>query len=407
MNIELSNYIDNMIAQKGFDDFTSKKVRDYIEAHDTLYGNFIDTKDVVDRISKNFKKNIQFDFGRRGFSRGGYSPVSKSITIDTIDFGEDEYFHEFDHAATSDLSTMPNYEAEDAWDYEAIDKRYKQGYKFYVGIEISGQEPSGPEIRIGKELNEGITVLKQRDYAKLKGMPFSENGYDINYNIAEQFGYIIGRELLIKKQFYNDIEGIRDELTKYGINYDETLQLMSKISSTDTMSLDFYENLNNSNKGEEFKTKYQDIMTRGFIAKRCKELGITDISKYYRGLSHSQRKIELAELDKFEQFKICDSLVLEQVRSGLQPKNLLQKIKDFFINKKIKMLPEKTPETNEQENLDENKKTKSWDLLNWGIDEEEFRRESYQVVQDTVKENEKKITQSKTQKDGETQGDNR
>lgn len=405
MNIELSNYIDDMIAQKGFDDFTSKKVRDYIETHDALYGNFIDTKDAVDRISKNLKENIQFNLGKRGFSRGGYSPVSRSITIDTIDFGEDEYFHEFDHVATSNLSTMPNYEAENAWDYEAIDKRYKQGYKFYVGIEVYGQEPSGPEIRIGKELNEGITVLKQRDYVKLKGIPFSTNGYDINYNMAEQFGYIIGRNFLLEKQFYNDIDGIRDELTKYGINYDEMLQLMSKFSSTDIMSLDFYENLNNSNKGEELKTKYQDIMTRGFIAKRCKELGITDISRYYSGLNRSQRKIELAELDKFEQFKICDSPVLEQVRSGLQPKNLLQKIKDFFINKKIKMLPEKTPETNEQENLDENKKTKSWDLLNWGIDEEEFRRESYQVVQDSLK-NGKNTIQNEKQKDVKVPGDN-
>lgn len=406
MNVELSNYIDNMIAKKGLDDFTSSKVRDYIKAHEALYGNFIDTKDVVDRISENLKENIRFNFEKRVFSRGGYSTVGKNIDIYTMDFGEDEYFHEIDHVATSDLSGMPNYEAEDAWDYENIDKRYRQGYKFYVGIEIDCQEPSGPEIHIGKELNEGITVLKQKDYAKLKGIPFSTNGYDINYNMAEQLGYIIGRNLLIKKQFYNDIDGIRDELAKYGIDYDEMLQLMSEFSITDIMSLDFYENLNNPNKGEEFKAKYQSIMTRGFIAKRCKELGITDISRYYSRLSRGQRKIELAELDKFEEFKICDSSALQQVRSGLQPKSLFQKIKDFLISKKIKLLPEKMPEVDEQDKLDEKPKTKSWNLLNWGINEKKFRRESYQVAQDSLKDG-RKLIQTEIPKDGETPGDNR
>ena len=313
-----------------------------------------------------------------------------------------------DHCATSDLLAMPDFDAPDAWEVEAMNKRYKEGYKVYSGIEISGKEPSGPDFIIAQNENEGITVLKQKDYAKLKGIPFTENGYDINYNIAEQMACIIGRENLLQKHFYNDIDGIRGDLSKYGIDYDDLLNLSKKFQNTNHFSLDYYDRLPKGEKGEEFKTVYQNIMAQGFISRRCQELGIVD----YQELNDDQRKIELQRLDEFEQFKICDSSVLEDIRSQLQPKsivdtevshnqrksilerirsqfqpkNILQVVKNFFA-KKTKRLPERTLRFDEKSNLEVDSTAdtlKPWDLGNWGIDVEQFRQESYQITQDTL-----------------------
>ena len=74
-------YVNDMIAKKGFDDFTSKKILDYVESHDLLYGHIIDTKDVIDRIGNNLNKNIQLDFEGNVFSRGGYNDISKKIVV--------------------------------------------------------------------------------------------------------------------------------------------------------------------------------------------------------------------------------------------------------------------------------------------------------------------------------------
>ena len=389
MKEELYSYVNTIISKKGFDDFTSKKILDYIEAHDLLYGHIIDTKDVADRISNNLNKNIQFDLDRGGSAKGGYGPVSKGIYIFTKDFADDEYFHELDHCATSDLSTMPDFDAPDAWYNEAMAKRDKEGYKFYIGIEVTGQKPSGPDFKVAQNENEGITVLKQRDYAKLKGIPFTENGYDINYNIAEQIGYIIGRENLLQKHFYNDVDGISEELLRYGIDYDEMLKLSSKIQNTNELSLDFYNRFSNPNSKEEEKLKitYQNIMAQGFVSKRCQELGIVDLNNYFSNLSRKQRKIELDKLNEFEQFKICDNSIMEYIRSELQPKSILQTIRKFFTNSKTKRLPEKTSQITEEPLLNEhstNDILMPWDLSNWGIDIEEFQKESYRITQDNL-----------------------
>ena len=149
-------------------------------------------------------------------------------------------------------------------------------------------------------------------------------------------------------------------------------------------------------------------MAQGFISRRCQELGIVD----YQELNDDQRKIELQRLDEFEQFKICDSSVLEDIRSQLQPKsivdtevshnqrksilerirsqfqpkNILQVVKNFFA-KKTKRLPERTLRFDEKSNLEVDSTAdtlKPWDLGNWGIDVEQFRQESYQITQDTL-----------------------
>ena len=394
MKKELYNYLNDMLTKKDFDNFTSQKIIEYVEAHDLLYGNIIDTKDVIQRISTNLNNNIQFDLEHGGFGiRGGYSPTHKQIVINTDNFKDDEYFHEIDHCATSDLSSMPDFDAPDAFEFEVMDKRYKEGYKYYMGIEVDGQEPAGSDFRIAMNENEGITTLKQIDYAKLRGTSFNENGYNINYNMAEQIGYIIGRDNLLQKHFYNNIEGIRNDLDKYGINYNQLLELSGKIQNTDHMSIQFYENTlgtKGQNDIEKYKEIYQNIMFQGFVAKRCQELGIQNDDYYYTKLNRNQRKTELQELDKFAQFKICDTSILEHIRSEITPKKLPQIISKFLNKFKTKQLPEELSKSDNSSNLNDNstKETfKSWKLKNWGIDKQQFQNTSYQIAQNIHEEN--------------------
>lgn len=326
------------------------------------------------------------------------------------DFGDDEYFHEMDHCATSDLSTMPDYDAEDAWEMESIAKRNKEGYEFYSGIQINGQYPSGPNYNTGIHENEGITVLKQSDYAKLKGISQPEigdykieeqGGYIVNYHMAEQMAYIIGRDNLIQKHFYNDIDGIRKDFSRFGIDYDKMLELSSEFMVSNQHLSDPFSIMRRTiDDINEKKQIYQDMMAKGFVAKRCEELGISDINQYYTGLSRSQKKVEQAELTKFEQFKIYDSPQLDRIGEGLKPRGFLQSIKDFFTGKNTKMLPERTEGSRDYQFAEKDtEETKPWDLSNWGIDVEQFREESYQIAQDSLASRENGI-ENETQIEG-------
>ena len=65
-------------------------------------------------------------------------------------------------------------------------------------------------------------------------------------------------------------------------------------------------------------------------------------------------------------------------------KTILQTIKNYFANRKIKMLPEKT-------SIKKVDKLKNWDLTNWDIDVETYRKESYQISQGSLEERGKNI----------------
>lgn len=168
-------YARQMIQQKGFDRFTSEKVMDYITSHDKLYGDIIDTKDVIDGISNNMHANIKVNLRNFAFTRGGANILTGRIAVYVKDFRDDEYFHEMDHMANTAgydgpiLPDMENLTEEElkmaAQEYERLIKR---GYTYFSGIEKSVQEPDGVLCRIVEYENEGIEVMKQKDYARLK-----------------------------------------------------------------------------------------------------------------------------------------------------------------------------------------------------------------------------------------------
>lgn len=81
--------------------------------------------------------------------------------------------------------------------------------------------------------------------------------------------------------------------------------------------------------------------------------------------------------------------VVEELREkgALRTNSFLQRIKDFFARRKVKMLPESTaiPKTEGDKSIESKK---SWDLANWGIDVEEFRREADYISQNNLQERE-------------------
>lgn len=168
MSEELFKYAKEMIDRKKFDKFTSEKIMDYLETHDKLYGEFIPTKNVIDRIEQNLEHNIEF---RKSFigTRGGASTFEKKIIICVDDFGDDEFFHEIDHIATTKEIQKFTLKDFNGLSFEEIEKALSDlEYHNIVGINEMKKEKSQEAKKFANIENEGITYMKQKDYAKLK-----------------------------------------------------------------------------------------------------------------------------------------------------------------------------------------------------------------------------------------------
>ena len=66
----------------------------------------------------------------------------------------------------------------------------------------------------------------------LNGIESTENNYDSNYNIAETLAYLVGKDNLLRMHFYNDIDGLRDALMQYGVNWDGLCELSQNMRKT-------------------------------------------------------------------------------------------------------------------------------------------------------------------------------
>ena len=396
MNTQILSKAIEMMEKNQFDDFTKSKVLEYIEIHDAMYGDIIDTTDVIERIGQNLTKSILFKQPRTSGEMtrlGGYYSGNKSITFFETNINDDVLFHEIDHSATSDLSSMPDFESDYAWTNEGMEKIRNEGYRYYTGIEVIEQMPNKSETCIGKNLNEGITEIKTLDYAKFRDIQATKSGYNNNCNMAEQIGCLIGRDNLIKKHFYNDIDGINDELEKYGINLYEIDELSNKFAG-DYMqrTINIGSGKIDTEKENKYKIEFQNKMTLGFIAKRCQELGIT--RNEYANLTRKQKKQEYIHLQEFEKFKLCDCPELNQLKAQLQPRSFLESIKGLF-KKKNQRLPEGKILEEIDDHLEEKPKTHSWNLNNWGIDAEKIRTESSQLAEEYEEENKNTIEDKK------------
>jgi len=303
MKAEEKQFLESMLSKKSFDNFTREKVLDYIESHDTLYGDIIPTTDVIQRIAQNLSGNIKFSY-KNSLSRGGASLISKNIEIYVKDFGDDEFFHEMDHLGTSDLSKAFDTTSEDAYTYEWLERREEKGETIYSGIEKSGTRPGGGDYLYRKGENEGIEVIKQNAYAKLKGISVSENGYDFNFREMSQIAAIIGEKKLIKAHFYNDSQLINDELSKYGVDFEQICNLSNSIRNVDIYNIEFWQQQLHKKTNQEKIEELQRILNEGYIRKRCTELGIDFNRTYYNTLNENARKIEVEKIKEFEELTL-------------------------------------------------------------------------------------------------------
>ena len=205
----------------------------------------------------------------------------------------------------------------------------------------------------------------------LNGMDVSENNYHVNYKIAEQFAYLIGKEELLKMHFYNDIQGIRNSLQQYGLDFDELCELSKEIVPS-------FDNMGHTN--QIIASKYQEIMNNGFIRKRCKELGIENFESYCTGLSKNVMKKELEEIQKFMEHSVIENSSLSNIKERFEQKtkkkSIMETIKSIFT-KKQKMLPEgqsNNPNNGNKNTIPSSKKISSWDLSNWDMSPEELNQ---------------------------------
>lgn len=212
----------------------------------------------------------------------------------------------------------------------------------------------------------------------LNGIESTENNYDSNYNTAEALAYLVGKDNLLRMHFYNDIDGLRDALMQYGVNWDRLCELSQNMRKT--MENSYGEQREDRLKCEQ---EYQEVLNNGFIAKRCQELGVSFSRDYYKRLSKGAMKTELMELQEFAKTQIADASSLNVMQTELATlttkRNFVQKILGHFLRRQTQALPPP-----EKPSIKMEEQISSWDLRNWGINPEEFRSQTNQIVLDSL-----------------------
>ena len=255
-------------------------------------------------------------------------------------------------------------------------------------------------IKQREHLDEGIRDMKSKDYCELRGIgEWNRSGYGEYTLCAEQLGRIIGRDNLIQKDFYSDIEGVRQDvqdITIGSMDFDSFAELLDQLENQysddyfafhpDSMgpnmpveisqeSIDDYfafhpdsmgpnmpveirqesiDKYNGLQRYKQTKEQLQQMLDKGFIASRCSALeGREYNEQYYTDLSKKQLKSELQAMKDFRGLAITRETSLDihiqNMEQQLSRQSLFSRVKNFFKREQPLALPEGILEQNLEE----------------------------------------------------------
>lgn len=325
--------------------------------------------DRIAEILKENIQIIDFDEKEKGVA-GETKPFLGKIRIDSKNSLHLDLvcFHEIDHIASCNITKMreyeeerkareefkrkqdekfmrenPNMDEETLHKYMSRNTRDDIDYSLRLMEErkndvILGIEKEGNGLeKSGRNLNEGITQMKTIDYCQIKKIPYNIEDSYFNYVlIAEQLGRIIGRKNLLMRQHQNDRNGIEREVrekTGGKLDFEELVSLTDQLEiHIGREKYRYFLNKINANTGmyrtrvkENIKAKHiferrdkeiseqaklakqiQKKLDEGFIASRCKSLGMEYDAKYYRKLPKEEKRREKGILRSFGELNISD-----------------------------------------------------------------------------------------------------
>ena len=275
----LRQRVTEKLKSKGINEETIKYACKYVELNEKLFGNVLDISEVAERLTDNLDHDIRFVYFEHGILNEAERMVSTKGTWDAYrhhvmiapaleamskvsktmrEYKESAIYHELDHCATTTYKDIP-VEEKDAYIEEyikengiteeekkqevadKINKMYEftNGQKAIVGVKNS-EKTSDEELSFTK-LNEGITEYKQKMYDKELGIK-SDSAYPTERKLAGIIADTIGVDEMIKLQFNNDYEGIRERFNQYSkTDLNQIVYEMNNIKRTDTVMDIFFQ----------------------------------------------------------------------------------------------------------------------------------------------------------------------
>lgn len=352
MKPEDREYAKQEFKKRNYDYFTQEKLMEYLEAHSELYGDIIPDRENIDRIIQNLRDGIYVQGEGERFlessTLGATNPILNTIEV-AKDQTADVFFHEIDHIATMKTSTFTK-------NYIILDSEIPEIKKMNINelcklldevaaINMQNREKYGEEVNEGiekvngkgKNLNEGITQLKTKEYVTLRNLHSSVEAYTRYVKIAKQLEMIIGKKNLIAKHHNNDVKGIEEDVKRMTmgiLDFQEIIALSDQIAAGEYSRKDLYEIDKTGAEKGYFSIKYgkkkmdeikkpiikdrktsaalQKKLNKGFIASRCRTFGMHYHPRYYKKLEGKAQEQEIALMQEFDSYSISEDVHLMQ-----------------------------------------------------------------------------------------------
>lgn len=270
---EKIEYIKQKLQERDIDENTQNYIVRYVQMNEKLYGSVID----IDQLVKRLVDNMQYSITTKieGYdallqttlmlsTSGNWDAYKRKIFVSPFyKFGamiskrfilskDSTLFHELDNCGTTVYVDMTEQEKDeyiknyiktngiksipDQNEFRrVINQTYEMsdGKKAIVGIKDADVKD---DIALNlAQLNEGITAYKQEMFDKYNGVKHRSQ-YKAQKDVARLIADVIGEDNMIRLQFGNNYNGIREMFNrKTGKDLNEIVKMLNKIKATELM----------------------------------------------------------------------------------------------------------------------------------------------------------------------------
>lgn len=270
---ERIEFIRKTLQEKNIDENTQNYIIRYVQMNQELFGNIINMDKLVRRLMNNIQHSIStkiegydvllqttlmlstsgnWDAYKKRIFVSPFYKIGAMISKRFVLSKDSTIFHELDHCGTAEYEDVSEQEKEehiknyiktngiksipDQNEYRRVVNQIYEtsgGKKAIVGVKNADVEDE-KALNLN-QLNEGITAYKQEMYDEFNGIKHRSQ-YRAQKEVARLIANIIGEENMIKLQFDNDYNGIREMFnSKTGKDLNEIIKKLNKIKATELM----------------------------------------------------------------------------------------------------------------------------------------------------------------------------
>ncbi len=272
-NNEYIEFLRSQLKNKGLNEETIGYACKYVELNQKLFSNSINMEKLTTRLANNLQHNIISVNNHYGLGKAinsvistvaNWEPYAKELAVSPLFkvtekmsskmrlAKESNIFHELDHCATTEYISMTENQQEEYINnvINANGMTNKQDIDIFKRMMKEAHQVSGGEhpivgVKDAKvnelkglnlnQLNEGITVYKQKKYDEVIGKKF-KTAYKSEKKVAELLAKTIGEDKMIELHFNNDYETMKELFNREtGKDLNYIVQKLNKIKATNLM----------------------------------------------------------------------------------------------------------------------------------------------------------------------------